>query len=94
MNKIDIENEYGQHLYLTLDELRNWINIKLELIKELQHTTEWQGNIIKKFADELRYFQKQQQNVLYKVKLKKYRDEIIQLKKQIQSFKNQSKGGE
>ncbi len=56
-------------------------------IKELKHITEWQGMILKKFGDELRYFQMQEQNSLYEIKLKKYRDEILKLKREIEKLK-------
>ena len=56
-------------------------------IKELKHITEWQGDILQKFGDELRYFQKQEQNSLYEIKLKKYRDEILKLKKEVEKLK-------
>ena len=59
-----------------------------ELMKELKHITEWQGEMLKKFGDELRYFQKQKGHILYEIKLKKYRDEIIQLKKKLDKLKN------
>jgi len=60
---------------------------KDEQIKELKHNIEWQSNILKKFGDELLYFQKQEANVRYEIKLKKYRDEIVQLKKLIQQMR-------
>ena len=56
-------------------------------INELKHITEWQGNILKKFGNELHYFQKQQGYILYEIKLKNYRDEILQLKKEAQRTK-------
>ncbi len=59
-------------------EVGNAIDIATE---QLQKDLEIQSNIAKKFGEELFYFQKQKQNVLYEIKLKKYRDEIIELKK-------------
>ena len=79
--KVTVINEDKKEMTLNLDELRDWINKKIDLIKELQKDLEKQSTISKKFGEELQYFQKQKQNVLYEKKLKKYRDEIIQLKR-------------
>ena len=53
---------------------------KDEKIKELKKNIEFQSKIIKKFGDELQYFQSQKGNIRFEIKLKKYRDEIIELK--------------
>ena len=52
-----------------------------EMFKELQRSILFQANVIKKFGDELLYFQKQEANVRYEIKLKRYREEILELKK-------------
>ena len=64
-----------------------------DTINELKHITEWQGDMLKKFGDELRYFQRQEGHILYERKLKKYRDEIVELKKKLQSKKPLEKKG-
>jgi len=57
-----------------------------ETIAEQERTILYQSDIIRKFGDELLYFQRQKGNVLFEMKLKKYRDEIVELKKRIKEL--------
>jgi len=59
-------------------------------IDELEKQLERQCKQTKKFGEQLQVFQKQEQNIMYEKKLKKYRDEIIKLKKLLRQ--NQQEG--
>ena len=54
-------------------------------IEELKGNLDYSSKRIKKFGDDLLYFQKKKANVRYELKLKQYRDEIKELKHQLQT---------